>query len=367
MVSISENPEKAAPEQGWGGKVNPILVATGIVAIMIYFSVFLVWLTPIPILYAFKKGKLKWGVTAVVCSVALLSLLYFGLIPWVNHTYGTEKVFDYFFLVPGVGTAGWEQNWNFARIGLGFYGFFALIGALLGDFENKTASLTQLFLMTLGILIGVFVLGLAWYCRGNFSQLVSQIQDYFVSWIHEFAKSVPQANEEIKARLDWMEKNAESSAYFAVRLIPAILINMAIFEIWLNIVVARKIFFKDVFFAKLGALRRWRFSFFGVWAVIAGALAFLLNSYVLQQDWLMLVAMNAFIVFGLIYFFQGLAIVVFYTVRWNLSPMARFFVYAILILLLQSLGSVLLIALGFFDSWFDFRKLNKPTAARAGG
>jgi uncharacterized protein YybS (DUF2232 family) len=152
--------------------------------------------------------------------------------------------------------------------------------------------------------------------------------------------------------------------YYAVRLIPGMILAMAIFVTWLNIVVSRRIFLKEGFFEKLGSLKQWQVPFGFVWAWIGIALLLVADIYFLKVNYLKLFAFNAFIIFGLIYFFQGLAILAFYNQRWALPPLARLVFYLLFFIFFQPF-SLILLAVGFFDSWFNFRKLT-PKAKSPG-
>jgi len=95
-----------------------------------------------------------------------------------------------------------------------------------------------------------------------------------------------------------------------------------------------------------------------VWIVILSGFALLLPVQQLQ-----IIAMNALVVLGTIYLLQGLAIITFYFERWRLPRILQAIFYGFLVLQqFASLGAVLL---GFFDIWFDFRRLSKKAAPSA--
>jgi len=69
--------------------------------------------------------------------------------------------------------------------------------------------------------------------------------------------------------------------------------------------------------------------------------------------------MNGLIVFLTIYFFQGIAVVSFFFDKKHFSRIARMLLYGLIVL--QQLLLIVVIGLGFFDTWIDFRKLDKNT------
>ncbi|HKX11681.1 MAG TPA: DUF2232 domain-containing protein [bacterium] len=338
---------------GWRG-----VFGLGLISLALYLSGLLVWLTPLPVLYAYRKGGMLKSLVAVLIPTALLWLVYEGLVPYFSENYGAEQALKFFFWVPGLGLASPGSTWNPAIFGIVYYLFFALLGVLLGEFEPQPYRMTRLVGQTAGF-VGVCLLSwLLLYTAGHWTAFVQGLEAYFVRLLEEVSK-VPPGNEEMELQWSLIRSNAPSIAFYAVRLLPAMIFNMLIFVVWLNVVVSRRLFgAKAAWFPSVGNLHRWRFPFAGVWVLIGFALLLALDIYVVKGEVLKLLAINAFLVFGLVYLFQGLAIVAFYLGRWNLSPMLRLLFYSILVLFFQPL-SFLLVAFGFFDSWFDFRRLQK--------
>jgi uncharacterized protein YybS (DUF2232 family) len=60
-----------------------------------------------------------------------------------------------------------------------------------------------------------------------------------------------------------------------------------------------------------------------------------------------------------VYFFQGIAIVSFYFNKKRFPRVIRIFLYTLIAI--QQLVLLAVIGLGFFDMWFNFRKLGKQT------
>jgi hypothetical protein len=298
---------------------------------------------------------------AIATAILVLAVFYLGLIPWVEKAFGRETVFEIFFWLPGMIPELAEKGLTPAVWGISYYLFYAALGALLGEFESRNYSLNRLMGEVVALMALLLLVWLAWYARGDFSALVRGLEGYFTQLIHALLQ-VPQPNEEVQAQFQFLKERAPQIAAYTVRLLPGMLLNLILFVTWLNLVVSRRIFFKDLLFPALGAMRRWRLPFFVVWLVIGAAFLLIADQYLLHVGWLKFSALNAFLLFALIYFFQGLAIMVFYSVRWALSPMIRFLLYAILVLFFQPIG-LLLMAFGFFDSWFDFRRLTPKAAS----
>jgi uncharacterized protein YybS (DUF2232 family) len=69
---------------------------------------------------------------------------------------------------------------------------------------------------------------------------------------------------------------------------------------------------------------------------------------------IVILGMNLLIVVCMIYLFQGLAIASFYFARKQTPRMFRFFFYGLI--MIQQYMLVIVVALGLFDLWVDFRK-----------
>jgi uncharacterized protein YybS (DUF2232 family) len=92
-----------------------------------------------------------------------------------------------------------------------------------------------------------------------------------------------------------------------------------------------------------------------VWVLISGGFLLLL-----RQGWADVIGLNLLIMAGVIYFFQGLAIVAFYFKKMETPLFFRVLGY--FLILFQQIFTILVIGFGLFDLWFDFRRLKHKEA-----
>lgn len=336
------------------------ILATGGLAVLLYLSGLLLWLTPVPLLFAWKKKgpRAAWG--GMLFGLILLGVLYLGLVPWVSGQLGWEKAQQYLFWLPGVGVAT-GNVWLPGAFGLPYYFFYGLMGILLGLWEPRDKTPTLLVAKVVGILSVAVSFWVFWRSGGSLSGLIGSIEGYFQDLLGQMLKTPAEGAPELRDQMAVLQSYGPTLIYYAVRLIPGMILAMAIFVAWLNIIVSRRLFWKDLFFEKLGSLKHWQLPFGFVWALIGVALLLVADIYLFKINYLKLFAFNAFIVFGLIYFLQGLAILAFYNQRWSLPPIVRLVFYLLFFIFFQPF-SIILLAVGFFDSWFDFRKITpRPT------
>jgi hypothetical protein len=340
-------------------KIKGSLV-TGGMAVLLYLSGLLLWLTPIPLLFSWKKRGPKVTGAGLLLALILLGGLYLGLIPSVSAYFGWEKAQQYLFWLPGVGLLS-GNPWLPAVFGLPYFLFYALMGILLGLWEPREKSATLLVAKVVGLLVLALFLWVFWRSGGVPSTIVRATEGYFTGLLQQMLQAPAEGAPEVRDQLAILQSYGPSIVYYAVRLIPGMILAMAVFVTWLNIVVARRLFWKDLFFGKLGSLQHWQLPFGFVWGLIGVALLLIADIYFLKIGHLKLFAFNAFIVFALVYFFQGLAILAFYNKRWALPPLARLAFYLLFFIFFQPI-SLILLAIGFFDSWFNFRKLTPRSA-----
>ena len=152
-----------------------------------------------------------------------------------------------------------------------------------------------------------------------------------------------------------IKDNASQIIAFIINIFPAIIIVSASVIVWLNLLAARAVFTKNAIpFPDFGDLTRWKPPEKLVWIPIVAGIMILLPGKQAQ-----LIGINMLLVSLFVYFLEGLAIVGFFFKRGNISPMLRFLFY--FVIFAQQYLMVLVIAVGLFDMWIDFRRFSKTT------
>jgi uncharacterized protein YybS (DUF2232 family) len=329
-----------------------------LLSMLLYLSGFFVWLTPLPVLYGYKRGGRLLGLLTLGCALLALFALYQGIALFAAKQ-GVAEAAKLFFWLPGMGM-GEIRGWSPLSYGIFYYACYGAMGALLGEWEPTERSPTRLVGRTVGVLAAGIVIWIYAQTQGGFAGSISALEGYFSDLLNQMTM-ISEDNSEVQQQLAILQTYRDSIVYYAVRLMPAVIINSLIFITWLNILVSRRLFFKDGMFPRLVSLKEWNLPFAGVWLLIFAAVVLLLDAYWLHVGYLKILALNVFLVFGLAYFFQGLSIAAYYGKKWTLSPWVKLAFYVLLILFIQPIAFAL-IAFGFFDSWFDFRKLSPKTA-----
>ncbi len=137
-------------------------------------------------------------------------------------------------------------------------------------------------------------------------------------------------------------------------IMPAILASFVLFIIWFTMVVGNILVSQMCGKVAWASYRFWQLPDKLIWLVICMGVVVLIPHPLLR-----LLSINSLILLAIIYCFQGLAINVFFMNKWNVPLLLRSFIYVMIIF--QSLGTLLLLVFGIADIWFDFRKLRIST------
>ncbi|MBL0732204.1 MAG: DUF2232 domain-containing protein [Desulfosarcina sp.] len=148
-----------------------------------------------------------------------------------------------------------------------------------------------------------------------------------------------------------MSNAIDKLQYILVRILPALIIVVTLFVIWTCILLSKPIFrARKLFYPDFGSLNRWKPNEYLVWGVIVSCLMLLLPWSTFKM-----LGINCIIILMVIYFFSGIAIVSFFFEKKGFPYILRFILYCILAI--QQIILLLVIGLGFFDTWLNFRKL----------
>ena len=325
MQSVTE---KTFPQQNG---VSAREVAVGIAATLIFFmavvfvpmmGLFAGVFTSLPTLLSFYRWGLPMGLWVPGGALVIGGLLFTYLDMVLSVPYLGEMLLLGFVL--GIGM---RRSWSL----------------------EKTIGLASLLVFLSGALI--FWSNLDVDAGGVFKSLEEGLQKAISATLKQYAG--------VSADALMLEDSLKNVIPMVVRLLPGASLASALLTSWLNLLVAKRFCtVRGLPLPAWGPWVQWRAPEMLVWAVILSGFALLLP---IQQ--LKLVAMNVLVVLGTIYLLQGLAIITFYFERWRLPRILRAIFYGFLVL--QQFASLGAILLGFFDMWFDFRRLTKKAAPSA--
>lgn len=148
-----------------------------------------------------------------------------------------------------------------------------------------------------------------------------------------------------------LSDSMEQIRFVLIRIIPAFAVVSTLFVSWTSLLIARPILEnRRLFYPSFGRLSLWKAPEHLVWGVIGCGLMLLLTDRGIK-----LVGLNGLLILMTIYFFQGIAVISYIFQKRNVPRPLRILAYSLIGL--QQMALLLVIGCGFFDMWFDFRKL----------
>lgn len=133
-------------------------------------------------------------------------------------------------------------------------------------------------------------------------------------------------------------------------IMPGILGSIVLFVTWATMVFGNILLERTNGLKAWPTFRQWSLPEKLIWAVIAMGACILVPVEPLPK-----IGINCVLLLIIIYCFQGLSITVFFMNKWKVPVLLRSFFYVMIVF--QSLGTLILLFFGIADIWLDFRKL----------
>jgi uncharacterized protein YybS (DUF2232 family) len=229
-----------------------------------------------------------------------------------------------------------------------------ILGSVMSEFIRKELSADEIVLYTTGFLFLAGLFGLLYY-----SQMIStSIGTILSNYINHYVTMMINIYRELGMSDDQLEQIAHSLNIIIFVLMPSISIAFLMIVTWLNLLAARATFqYFQSSFPDFGSLNYWKSPDILVWGLIGAGSIMLFPSEMLK-----ILGSNVLIVLMVIYFFQGIAVVSFFFEKKNVSRSVRVVLYSFIVI--HQLSLILIIGIGVFDVWADFRKLNSENDQR---
>ncbi|MFH1217489.1 MAG: DUF2232 domain-containing protein [Pseudomonadota bacterium] len=136
---------------------------------------------------------------------------------------------------------------------------------------------------------------------------------------------------------------------------PAIILITTLSTVWVNMLLGDMLIKKkNIQLSHWPPYGQWKLPDQMVWAVIIFGIGLMLPIPALNK-----ICLNGVLISGILYFFQGLAVLSNLFNRWAVPWAFRLFVYALI--LVQAYGIIFLAIAGLIDVWFDLRKSRNET------
>lgn len=306
-----------------------LIVAIATAAFTVLFAAFVPLLgmlvgpfVPLPFLfYQYKLGR-RWGIWVLVAATTLASIIM-----------GLDSFAPILFV-----------------FGLG------LLGVVLAEMLRMNVSVGKTVAITAGVVIlieltlaGLYSLFSDWE---PLSLVVGHIRESIKLTV-DILGDMGAPKEQVSA----VSQSTEEYVKMLLHLLPSLVLTSTFVVVWGNLLAARSLFRRrQLLYPSFGALNRWTANEYLIWLPIASGLALLVpNSSILWG--VRTLGINGLIVAAAVYFFQGIAIVSYFFEKKNLPRPLRAILYGLVALHQPFL--LIVVGLGLFDMWADFRKIRK--------
>ncbi|MCP4691161.1 MAG: YybS family protein [Desulfobacterales bacterium] len=314
-MTLQTAPDSLAKDVAGGIAITSIISAVSI--FMPLMSFFCAMLLPLPVIfYRLKLGR-SVGIIVPMGAVFLMVLMMGGI-----------------------------------SANILFFVELLLLGFVLSELLEMNLTLERTFLYACGaVFLSGFVFLLFYSAISNIGimELLSSYAAENIRMSLALYKSMGIPEESISALQD--PEILEKIQYFLVRILPGLAAIFTLFIVWVSLLLARPVLkARALFFPDFGELNRWKAPDYLVWfAIGSGALLFS------PMDGPLVIGLNGALVLMMVYFFQGIAIVSFFFEKKRIPRAFRVAAYTLIPL--QQPLVLLIIGLGFFDMWINFRKL----------
>ena len=195
--------------------------------------------------------------------------------------------------------------------------------------------------------------GIAYYFFGSWAAMFQDLRAGMTQQIESAARMQEKMGLPAES-ISLLKDQAPQIVEMMLRLLPSLLLLSFAFIVLINILYIGRRFpeRRSQWFA-LENLREWKAPEPLVWGLIFCGFALFVPIFPLVGA----VALNLLLVIGACYFAQGLAVIAFFFNKNNVPRFLRGLTYVLIVF--QQIFTLLVVGLGLFDLWGDFRRLGK--------
>jgi len=231
-----------------------------------------------------------------------------------------------------------------------FYFELLLLGFVLGDLLELNLPIEKTIGYACGITMFTGLIGM-WVFTQAFQAGIVELITVYVSKNLDLTLELYRSMGMSEENLHMISNSRDAIGYTLVRIIPALCITSTIMISWTNLLLVRPFFkSRNIVVPEFGLLTLWKAPDWMVWGVIGCGVSMLLPLNAMK-----IIGLNGLIILTAIYFLGGIAIVSFYFEKKRFPRILRALLYSLIIF--EQIALFLVIGLGFFDIWLNFRKI----------
>ena len=225
-----------------------------------------------------------------------------------------------------------------------------LLGFMLGEFLAMNLSVEKTILYTCASVLLSGLLGLVLYSNMSNTGITLLVSQYIAINL-EMTMALYESMGVSEESLVQLSNSLEQIQYILVRIVPAMVIGSTLFVAWINLLLAKRILTgRGMYFPNFGALNHWKAPDALIWVLIGCGGLLLMPGTSLKM-----LGLNGLLILLVVYFLQGIAVVSYYFEKKRFPRALRLFLYTLIAV--QQFVLLLVIGLGIFDMWLNFRKI----------
>ena len=232
------------------------------------------------------------------------------------------------------------------------YGLLALLAGMLFGLLGRVRSIEYLVLDITAVIYGLTA-GVMFYLFGSWSAMVGEFR---ASMSQQVAGAL-RVHEKMGLPQDSLELLKERMPQIIdtmLQLLPALVFMGLAFVVLVNVVLLLRRFpERRGEWLSLASLREWKGPEFLVWGLIACGFAM----FIPGLESVRVVSANVLVIIAACYFAQGLAVIAYFFHKNKVPRFLRGVTYVLIVF--QQIFTLLVVGLGLFDLWGDFRRLGK--------
>ncbi|MBL7179165.1 MAG: YybS family protein [Pseudomonadota bacterium] len=231
-----------------------------------------------------------------------------------------------------------------------FFFELLLLGFIMSELFELDLSVEKTLLYACSSVLCTGIVCLLFYSKIAKIGIIALVSEYVAKNLEltlALYKDIGVSKETIRM----ISASLENIQYVLIRIIPAIVIASTFFVSWICLLLSKPMLKRrDLFYPDFGALNLWKAPEPLVWGLIGSGVLLILPYTAFK-----IIGLNGLLILMTIYFFHGMAIVSFYFERKQFPRILRFFLYSLIAL--QQVVLLIVIGLGIFDMWLNFRKI----------
>jgi uncharacterized protein YybS (DUF2232 family) len=232
------------------------------------------------------------------------------------------------------------------------YGIFAVMGALLLALLGRLRIIDYLVAGVATVMLALTT-GISYVFFGSWSAMY---QDFRQGMIQQLESAV-RMQEKMgfpQESLTLLKERTPQLIEMLIQVLPALLLlSFALIVLFNILFLGRRFPAQRATWFSLEHLREWKGPEPLVWGLIACGFALFVPGLGVAR----VIAMNFLLVIGACYFAQGLAVIGFFFHKNKVPRFLRGLTYVLIVF--QQIFMLLVVGLGLFDLWGDFRRLGK--------